>query len=328
MKKLDNNLVVQHNELIVASYEMTVHEQNVLLACISQIDSRPDTQTITDQDVYTITVEQAKDLFYDKKSERNAYRDLEFASRRLFERKVELDIGNNKTLLTRFVQSIVFDPDAGAVNLRFATEILPYLTQLQNNYTQYRMGQVVELSSVHARRLFELILMWIGQQQYSKEFDLDDFRDLMNVYGKYKQFGELKKGVINPAIKMLNENTDLHVTVAYRKVRRSYRFIQLKFHRKQPEKPKKIADTTKTTENDITKPLTEKQANLFGSKVAEYCHDDKTSSEVHVLGSNMSQNISDWRQAKPLIIKELQDESQYQKYIGILKLVGYEQWGK
>ena len=37
---MKDNLVVQHNDLVTASYAMTRHEQNVLLSCISQIDSR------------------------------------------------------------------------------------------------------------------------------------------------------------------------------------------------------------------------------------------------------------------------------------------------
>ena len=37
---MKDNLVVQHNDLVTASYAMTRHEQNLLLSCISQIDSR------------------------------------------------------------------------------------------------------------------------------------------------------------------------------------------------------------------------------------------------------------------------------------------------
>ena len=59
---MDNNLVVKANELVLASYAMTRHEQNLLIACISQIDSR---KAIEDDKSFVITVEQAKDLFYD-----------------------------------------------------------------------------------------------------------------------------------------------------------------------------------------------------------------------------------------------------------------------
>ena len=57
---MKDNLVVQHNDLVTASYAMTRHEQNLLLSCISQIDSR---KRLDEGQVFTLTVEQARDLF-------------------------------------------------------------------------------------------------------------------------------------------------------------------------------------------------------------------------------------------------------------------------
>ena len=135
-QNLKNNLVVKSNELIMASYAMTVNEQRVLISCISQIDSR---QTLAGEAVFRLSVEQARDLFYTKGDQRHAYRDLKEACERLFERKVRIDLPDNKELLTRFVQSVVFDPDNGHADIRFAKEILPYLSQLEANFTKYRL---------------------------------------------------------------------------------------------------------------------------------------------------------------------------------------------
>ena len=76
--------LVKHNDLVTASYAMTRHEQNLLLSCISQIDSR---KRLDEGQVFTLTVEQARDLFYNGNDQYNAYRDLKTASERLFERK-------------------------------------------------------------------------------------------------------------------------------------------------------------------------------------------------------------------------------------------------
>ena len=84
---MKDNLVVQHNDLVTASYAMTRHELNLLLSycpCISQIDSR---KRSDEGQVFTLTVEQARDLFYNGNDQYNAYRDLKTASERLFERK-------------------------------------------------------------------------------------------------------------------------------------------------------------------------------------------------------------------------------------------------
>ena len=76
---MKDNLVVQHNDLVTASYAMTRHEQNLLLSCISQIDSR---KRLDEGQVFTLTVEQARDLFYNGNDQYNAYRDLKTASER------------------------------------------------------------------------------------------------------------------------------------------------------------------------------------------------------------------------------------------------------
>ena len=108
---MKDNLVVQHNDLVTASYAMTRHEQNLLLSCIS---CRLTAVSVWTKGKYLLTtVEQARDLFYNGNDQYNAYRDLKTASERLFERKIRIQLDNGKELLTRFVQSVIFDPDAG-----------------------------------------------------------------------------------------------------------------------------------------------------------------------------------------------------------------------
>ena len=224
---MKDNLVVKHNDLVTASYAMTRHEQNLLLSCISQIDSR---KRLEEGHVFTLTVEQARDLFYNGNDQYNAYRDLKTASERLFERKIRIQLDNGKELLTRFVQSVIFDPDAGAVNIRFATDIYPYLSELEKNFTKYRLANIVQLTSVYAVRLYELLICWLGQGLHNKEFDIDDFRRLMGVDDKYSQFGQLKDRVITPALEQINEFTDHEIRVSYRKVGRVFRFIAFSFN--------------------------------------------------------------------------------------------------
>lgn len=203
---LKNNLVVKSNELITASYAMTVNEQRLLLACIGQIDSRT---TLDNGAVFRLSVEQARDLFYTKGDQRHAYRDMQDACERLFERKVRIALPEKQELLTRFVQSIVFDPENGTADLRFAYEILPYLSQLEANFTKYRLSNIVQLTSSHAVRIYELIVSWATQGQYYKEIEIDAFRELLGLGEKYKQNSELKARVTIPAMQQINESTDL-----------------------------------------------------------------------------------------------------------------------
>ena len=228
-RHLTDNLVVKSNELINASYAMTVNEQKLLLACISQIDSR---STLESGAQFVLGVEEARDLFYSKADQRHAFRDLDDASRRLFERKVSIDLGDGRELLTRFVQSAVFDPSKGTVTLHFANEIVPYLSQLQANFTQYRLSNIVQLTSSHAVRIYELIVSWTGQGLAYKEMEIEEFREMLGLGEKYKLNGQLKDRVVNPAVSQINESTDFELDISFKKSRRTFKWIQLRFNQK------------------------------------------------------------------------------------------------
>ena len=237
---MENNLVVQSNDLILATYTMQKTDKELMLACISQIDSRPDAPNVTQDTEYKVTVDDIKSLFFGKKSknEQNVYRDIENASKRLYDVDIVMSLPENKTLQTRLVSSIVYDPDNGEVVLSFANKILPYLTQLKANFTKYKLLEIGELSSIHSIKMYELVVMWVNQYQYSKEFTIEEFKHVMCVKDKYKQFSELLRYVIETAINDINENTNYKVSVEYQKKARGkgYKGLKLKFHKKLLDK--------------------------------------------------------------------------------------------
>lgn len=237
---MEKNLVVQSNDLILATYTMQKTDKELMLACISQIDSRPNAEEITQDTEFKVSADDIKSLFFGKKSknEQNIYRDIENASKRLYHVDIVMSLPENKTLQTRLVSSIVYDPDNGEVVLSFASKILPYLTQLKANFTKYKLLEIGELSSIHSIRMYELVVMWINQFQYSKEFSLEEFKHVMSVQDKYKQFGQLKARVIETAINDINENTGYRVSVEYQKKSRGkgYKGLKLKFHKKLLDK--------------------------------------------------------------------------------------------
>ena len=246
---MDNNLVVQSNDLVQATYTMTTTEKELLLTCISRIDSRPDAPSITKQTKFTVTLQEIIDIFYRESNKKNAFRDMEIACNNLFEREVIIALDDGE-LRTRFISGVKLSKTEENVTLTFAEDILPYLTQLKANFTKYKLLEISELSSIHAIRLYELIICWLGQFRYSKEFSLDDFRYIMGLKGKYKQFSELRKNVVDVAVKQINENTNYKVSVVYQKkaVGKGFKGLTLKFHKKILDK---IAGKNGLTEEKI-----------------------------------------------------------------------------
>jgi plasmid replication initiation protein len=251
---MQNNLVYKANALIEASYSLTVNEQRLLLACISQIDS---SKPLDANKPFYLTVEQARDLFYADSERNNAYRDLNQACERLFQREVRLKSeGENKRMLTRFVSTVEFDDSKQEVTLYFSVGILPYISQLKENFTRYRVENMVQLTSAHAIRVYELIVMWHCQNQSYKELEINEFKDLLGLGLKYKQAGELNRFVLAPALEQINERTDYQLEINLRKVGRSFAFIQLRFNRKAEATAKDIKrrETKVTTTKRLPSP--------------------------------------------------------------------------
>ena len=228
---MKNNLVAKSNDLIVASYELTRNEQRLLLACISQINSQPNASEITMQDEFVVTTEQMKQLYKDS-SKDNVYRDLNVVANNLFEREVKIALPDNEMLRTRFVSSVLFQPEKSQITVTFAQKILPYLTQLKKNFTRYRLADTVELTSIYAIRLYEMVVCWQGQNRWSETVDLGEFRYMMGCVDKYKQFGQLRQSVIEKAVEQINENTAYNVSVKYRKIKHTYKSVTFSFYKK------------------------------------------------------------------------------------------------
>jgi plasmid replication initiation protein len=227
---MENNLIYKANALVEASYSLTLNEQRLLLACISQIDS---SKPLDANKPFTLNIEQARDLFYNNSDRDNAYRDLQASCERLYERDVRMKSDDGqKEMRTRFIATAKFDHLLQEATLYFAVGILPYISQLKDNFTRYRVENMVQLTSTHAIRVYELIVMWASQNQSYKELEIDRFKELLGLDLKYKQVGQLNDRVIAPVLEQINERTDYELEISLRKVGRSFHFIQLRFNLK------------------------------------------------------------------------------------------------
>jgi len=236
MDNNSNNLtVVKSNKVVEASYMLSLAEQRVLLCCIAQIDS---TGVLTEDYRFEVTVlEFAKLIGIDNLA--NTYRDLKVASEKLYERSVIIENpypDNLKItqLKTRWISSIYYIPGEGKVVLCFAAGIIPYLSQLSREFTQYKLTHVTRFESVYSIRLYELLAQWLSAGE--REIEIDWFKRQFQVDDKYSRVVDLKKRVIEPAIKEINEYSNFWVTFEQRKRGRTITHFNFQFGLKDAPK--------------------------------------------------------------------------------------------
>ena len=219
-----NDLVRKRNELIRASYRIPPNEQAIVLTAISKIDNE-----ISDQVLYELSIQDLCNLTGTPL--KHGYSMFKQACFDLFERKITLTNGRKK--LTRWVQTIDYEDGAGSIKLRFSHEILPYLTNIKENFTTYNLRHVAKFKSTYGVRIYELLKQW---QNTKKHVDLgiDEIKEMFELESKYQRTDSLKTKVIEPAIKDINNHSDLEVS--YENLKKGRKIIGFKFRFKTKRK--------------------------------------------------------------------------------------------
>jgi plasmid replication initiation protein len=234
---------------------LSVAEQRILLACISQVQRD---EAMTDEIMYSVTAADIIEL--SEVSNKDIYNELKEAALRLLNRKVRIEIENNSrkkrkdTLVCGWVQTIMYVENEGKVNLRFNKDVLPYLTELKEQFTKYQLKNIAHMASAHAIRVYELIAQWknVGQ----REVELEWFRKALMLEDKYSSINDLKKRVIDVAVAQINEHSDLNVSYTQRKTGRNVTHFIFTFSPKEESKPTQTRASTKkpiTTITDLRK---------------------------------------------------------------------------
>lgn len=244
--------IYKSNALVEASYRLTPAEQRIMLGCITQV--RRD-QPLTDEVMYSVSVADYAALV--GTDSHSTYKELADAALRLKRREVWLREYPNgqgkrpKTLVTSWVQSIAYVKSEGRVELRFTKDMLPYLTQLTEQFTRYALEDVAKMTSAHAMRLYELLCQWRGTGE--REVSVEWLREAFQLGGKYPAVKDLKRWVIEPATAQINEHSPLWVKWDQRKTGRRVSHLVFTFGEKALERAHK-ARKGKTKANVHEKP--------------------------------------------------------------------------
>lgn len=255
-----NLTVYKANEVIEAGYKISLNEQRVVLACISQIDSRKE---VLKTDKFELSAKDFANIF--EVSEKRAYQALVEVSENLFNRYIVItnppDEPDIKKLKTRWISSIRYNQNQGKIVLRFAQDILPYLSSLEGTFTKYELKHIGKMTSIYAIRLYELLMQW--RTTGKREVDIEWLKEQFQLDEGYSRMFDLKKRVIEPAIKDINTHSNFTVKWEQRKTGRKVTHLTFTFVEKQPEPAQKPAAKPKAKAemiNGVRKAEIEKRA--------------------------------------------------------------------
>jgi len=302
---VSKELVVKDNALINASYNLDTTEQRLILLAIVQ--ARELSRGI---DAHTILEVHAQHYMKQFNVDRHAaYEALKNAANSLFERKfsykgIHEATQKEKVIKSRWVSKIAYVDTAGILELVFAPDVIPLITQLERSFTSYELKQISSLSSKYAIRLYELLIQWrsVGKTPL---FPIDDFRFKLGLNSdEYQIMGNFKKKVLDLALTQINEKTDIVATYEQHKSGRTITGFSFSFSSKNKKLNEKLS----------LKKLSEKQINLFANKLAHY----------DVFASQKAEAGETYRDLEKRLLVELEDPEILGRYADTLKDLGLE----
>ena len=291
-----SKLITKDNKLINASYSLGIPEQRIIFLAI--VEARAQKQMIDARGVLQIHASSYQEQF--KVEKHTSYDALKSAAKGLFDAHFEYDDIHEKTgdlvhRIVRWVQSVAYIDKTGMIELQFTDAVIPLITRLSEQYTEYDLKQVSELQSEYAIRLYELMMQWktVGK---TNKIATDDLRKKLGVKAEqYKEMHNFKARVLNHAIKQINSFTDIQADYIQHKTGRVITGFTFTF--KQKKAPEPIA------KHDGFIKMTDSQIKTFSNKLAA----------LPELGSNAPMGASA-EQFAAIIADDLKDPDKQTKY--------------
>lgn len=240
-----SNIVVKHNDLINASYRLSLIEQRIIINCIGKIRSD---LPAGHQAFYVNAVEFAT---MHGITDKQAYFELSSAVNQLYDRYLSIDSANmpkefkqqediNGKIDIRWLSAkATYDSDQQKVYLWFSPQIMPYLSQLKQNFTKYDISNIAKMTSAHAIRIYELLAERQFQKHKRFSMSLSDFRERLQLQNTHTSFGHLNSRVLAPAIRQINKYSNFMVTIKTIKDGKKVTGLTFEFSIKIGKEPKR-----------------------------------------------------------------------------------------
>jgi plasmid replication initiation protein len=103
----------------------------------------------------------------------------------------------------RWVGRCQYHEGEGWVQLAWWPELVPCLVGIERQFTSYQLQQASALRSIYSWRLLELLSRF--KKTGTAEYTIEDFKASMDAPPSLSDFGQVKRRIIDPAVKELQE---------------------------------------------------------------------------------------------------------------------------
>lgn len=202
-RQRDNALVVMHNRLIEARYDLTLQEMRIILWLFSEI-KRGDKEF----KVYRMAVKDFAEMVGIEKNKK-IYEQLIPITKRLNQRLVEIHIPErNEYMHCTWISSAKYHYGDGFIDITLHPDLLPFLLELTKEFTIFELRYAIALSSIYAIRIYKLLKQY--EKLGERTMEISEIRRCCSIGDEqYKFYKDFRVNIIDRAMREVNEKTDL-----------------------------------------------------------------------------------------------------------------------
>lgn len=296
---MDKNLIVIDNSLVTSAYNLTLNEQRLIYCALKQM---PKGVPIDPKTPFFITRDDFIELGANPnvvaREIRQATRDLMRKSVKIlnpmgeieipwlyevlrFDKKAEEKLRErypnpedyvmyiNHLRARNLLDNLPFnknDDDNIVARVIFHEKMMPLLSDLRESFTQILTADVAEFGSIYTFRIYQLLM------QYKKtgyvSISLDDLRFMLMLKEKYPLVADLRKRVIDVAIKEINEKSPYKVR--HEMIKKGRKFVALELKFKLKDKSKILEPTRDKRQIDMFTGLTDQEREIIQECIEEH----------------------------------------------------------
>lgn len=199
--------VVQANNLITGRQSLSLNSAKILRTAIMQIQKED-----AELQPYVISTGELAELLHITKD--NIYRVIDTVTDELMTSYAEAraEYGAKKKFKKiNWVSFCEYDSDIGFA-IKLNSDMMPYLLNLKERYTQYTLDNILAMKSVYGVRIFELLQEKILAKTLPRkgiciELPVQYIRECCDCEKKYERFSQFKTRVLDRAVEEINRVT-------------------------------------------------------------------------------------------------------------------------
>lgn len=199
-----NFIVVKANDIIrKARYDLSLQELKIMSFCFSMIKPNDGLDT-----TYTFSiVEFCKACGIDYANGKN-YSNVKESIMSVVSKAFWILEPDGSEVTVHWLEKARINRGNGKIEIRFDEDLKKYIFNLFKGFTQYELLCVLPMKSQYSFRIYELLKSYAFTHQH--RFSIEELKKLL-MAERYVNFKDFRKKVIEPAVKEINEYTDLKI---------------------------------------------------------------------------------------------------------------------